>query len=217
MTCGELAQMINSEGWLAGGVRCDLTVIAMRGWRRDMWFDQTGLHWVPTSPHIPRRDTALFYAATGIMGELQVISEGVGYTLPFELAGAPFIEDAERFARVLNERNLPGVTFRPMYLTPYYIDRIKGKPCGGVQIHLVDRDKADLTGIQFHVMEVVKSLYPDVELFGSRRDAMFDKVCGTDEIRRMFLAGTPAEKIIRFWNQGRDDFMKERARYLLYR
>lgn len=216
MTCGELAEMINNEGWLAHGVRCDLTVIRMRGWRRSMWFDQTGLPWVPTSPHIPRDDSALFYAATGIMGELRVINEGVGYTLPFELAGAPFIRDAEGFAMNMNDRRLAGVRFRPLYYKPYYIDRIKGQLCGGVQIHLLDRAQVDLTGIQFHIMDLVRSRYPDQPLFGAKRDAMFDKVCGTDEIRKMFLAGTDVAEIIRFWNAGRTAFERKRAQYLLY-
>lgn len=217
MTCGELARMINGEGWLADSVKCDLTVIAMRGWRRDMWFDDTGLPWVPTSPHIPHADTALFYAATGIMGELQTISEGVGYTLPFELAGAPFIDSAEVFADALNRRNLPGVTFRPMYFKPYYIDRVKGQRCGAVQIHITDRDRVDLTPIQFHVMDVVQQLYPDVKLFGNGRDAMFDKVSGSDQIRKMFLAHKPVDQIIHYWHADRDEFMKQRATYLSYR
>jgi len=217
MTCGELARMINGEGWLADGVQCELIVIAMRGWKRDMGFDQTRLPWVPTSPHIPHSHVAMFYAATGIMGELQIISEGVGYTLPFELAGAPFITDAQAFAKALNDRKLPGVRFRPMYFRPYYLDRIKSKQCGGVQIHITDRDRVDLTGIQFHIMDVVRNLYPRVKLFGNKRDGMFDKVCGTDRIRKMFLKNKSAEQIIKFWNTGRDSFLKKRAKYLIYK
>jgi len=197
MTCGELARMINGEGWLAGGVKCRLTVIAMEGWTRDMGFEDTGLPWVPTSPHIPTAETALFYAATGIMGELQVISEGVGYTLPFQLAGAPFIHNAAAFAEALNGRKLPGVRFRPVYFRPFYIDRIKGKVCGGVQIYL--------------------KLYPEEELFGRGRDAMFDKVCGTDRIRRMFQAGERIDRILAYWNDGRDAFLKKRSKYLIYK
>ncbi|MFO7946155.1 MAG: DUF1343 domain-containing protein, partial [Armatimonadota bacterium] len=170
MTCGELARMINDRGWLEGGVRCELSVIPMQGWRRSMTFEQTRLPWVPTSPHIPQATTSLFYAATGIMGELQVISEGVGYTLPFELAGAPFIKDAGRFAQALNHRRLPGTRFRPMYFTPYYIDRIKGKPCGGVQIY-VDPATSDLTAIQFHIMDAVRKLYPESNAAGKKRIA----------------------------------------------
>jgi uncharacterized protein YbbC (DUF1343 family) len=217
MTCGELARMINAEGWLEGGKRCNLTVVPVQGWRRDMTFEQTHLHWVPTSPHIPRADTSLFYAATGIMGELHVVSEGVGYTLPFELAGAPFIDDAEAFARALNARGLTGVTFRPMYFTPYYIDRIKGENCGGVQIHFTDPGRASLTPIQFHIMDEVRQRYPDVKLFGNKRDAMFDKVCGTDRIRIMFEEGRPIEEILDYWNEGTAEFQQKRAKYLMYR
>jgi len=217
MTCGELAKMINGEGWLAGGAKCDLTVISLKGWRRDMWFDQTGLPWVPTSPHIPRADTSMFYAATGIMGELQVVNEGVGYTLPFELAGGPFVDDADAFAAELGRRRLPGVRFRPTYYTPYYIEHAKGKACGGVQIYITDRDSVDLTAIQFHVMDAVRKLYPQVELFGSKRDSMFDKVCGTDRIRKMSLEGKPVDEIVKFWNSGRELFMRQRAKYLMYK
>ncbi len=217
MTCGELAKMVNGEGWLAGGAKCDLTVVPLKGWRRDMWFDETGLLWVPTSPHIPRADTSMFYAATGIMGELQVVNEGVGYTLPFELAGGPFVDDADVFAGELARRRLPGVRFRPTYYTPYYIEHARGKACGGVQIYIADRDSVDLTAIQFHVMDAVRKLYPQVELFGSKRDSMFDKVCGTDRIRKMFLEGKPVDEILKFWNSGRESFMRQRAKYLMYK
>lgn len=215
MTCGELARMINNEGWLPGGLKCSLTVVPMRGWRRDMTYEQTGLLWVPASPHIPRADSSLFYAATGIMGELQVINEGVGYPLPFELAGAPWI-DAEKFARALNDRKLSGVYFRPLYYEPYYGTHAK-TPCGGVQIYITDPARADLTGIQFHVMDAVRSMYPDVKLFGNKRDGMFDNVCGTDQIRRMFQAGRPVGEILRHWHGGCGPFLAKRAKYLMYK
>ncbi|MBI4579962.1 MAG: DUF1343 domain-containing protein [Planctomycetes bacterium] len=215
MTCGELARMINGEGWLAGGIQCDLTVVPMKGWKRAMWFDETHLPWVPTSPHVPRRDSALFYAATGIMGELQVLSEGVGYTLPFELAGAPFAKPDE-VARALNNRRLPGVWFRPLSWKHYYL-RDKDAAYGGVQVHITDRDAVDLTAIQFHVMGVFQRLYPDEPFFGGKRDEMFDKVCGTDRIRRMFLDHAPADQIVKYWNEGREEFMTKRTKYLIYR
>lgn len=215
MTCGELARMVNGEDWLAGGVKCKLTVVPMRGWRRSMWFDDTRLPWVPTSPHLPTSDTAMFYAATGIMGELQVLSEGVGYTLPFELAGAPFIQP-DAFARALNDRHLPGVRFRPIYWEHYYF-RKKEEQYGGVHIHITDRDATDLTAIQFYIMDVCHHMYPEHKLFGNKRDEMFDKVCGTDVIRRMFLDGRSVDEIVRFWNSDRDGFMIKRAHYLLYK
>lgn len=217
MTCGELARMINGEGWLKDGAKCRLTVIAMRNYDRSMWFDHTRLPWVPTSPHIPSADTAMFYAATGIMGELQVISEGVGYTLPFQLAGAPFIVDADAFARELNDRRLPGVVFRPTHFKPYYIERIRDMDCGGVQVHITDRDKVELTTIQFHVIDAVRKLYPKQKLFGNGRDEMFDKVCGTDRVRGMFEEGRPIGEIIAFWNADLKTFTRRQERYLIYR
>jgi uncharacterized protein YbbC (DUF1343 family) len=214
LTCGELAGMINGEGWLPEGRPCRLTVIPMQGYRRDMTWPETGLHWVPPSPHVPRADTAAFYAATGIMGELQVLSEGVGYTQPFELAGAPWI-DAPAFARELNSRHLDGVTFRPVWWKHYYL-RKTDEPFAGVQVHLGPRP-ASLTMIQFHVMDAMRKLYPDRTFFGSKRDAMFDQVCGTDQVRKMLEAGAPIARIEQLWNQGVDDFRSRRAKYLLYR
>ena len=215
LTVGELAEMINGEGWLPDGGKCDLTVVPMKGWKRGMLFDETGLTWVSTSPHVPRADTSLFYAATGIMGELQVLSEGVGVPLPFELAGMPGIEPG-KLAAELNARNLPGVHFRPCYFTPYYA-RLAKQCCGGVQIHLTDRKAVALTPIQFHIMDAVKKLYPETKLFGNNRDAMFDKVCGTPEIRQMFEEDRPIEEIVKCWQTGAKKFRQQRAKYLLYK
>jgi uncharacterized protein YbbC (DUF1343 family) len=214
LTVGELARMINGEGWLKSGARCALEVIPMTGWQRTMGFEQTGLHWVPTSPHIPRADTALYYAATGIMGELQVLSEGVGYTLPFELAGAPAI-DPQKLADELNGRKLPGVFFRPTFFQPFYGRHAK-TICGGVHVLFTDRDRVELTTIQFQVLDAVRRLYPEMNLFGNNRDAMFDRVCGTDRIRRMFVERRPIDEILDFWRQGVDEFRRRRAKYLLY-
>ncbi|MCP4249990.1 MAG: DUF1343 domain-containing protein [bacterium] len=229
VTVGELARMINGRGWLehavasdkkadsggAGrGLRCDLTVVPMTGWKRTMGWAETGLHWVPPSPHVPKAESALYYAATGIMGELRVIDEGVGYTLPFELGGAPWI-DPILLADALNARGLTGVNFRPIYYRPYY-STFEGQTCGGVQIVLSDPKQVKLTPIQFHVMDVVRSKYTDKQLFGSKRDGMFDKVCGTDRVRRMLLDGRPIDDILAFWNEGVEAFRAARGEYLLY-
>lgn len=214
LTCGELARMINGEGWLAGGVKCKLTVIPMKGWRRDMWFDETGLPWVPTSPHIPRADVAMYYVATGIMGELGVINEGVGYTLPFELAGAPWI-DPQGFAAALNAKRLPGVRFRPLTYRPYY-GRYKDQTCGGVQVHVTDRQAVNLVAIQFHVMEVHQKMYPNKKLFGGDRDGMFDKACGTDAVRKMFLEGKSADSVLEAWQTDAASFREKSRPYWLY-
>jgi uncharacterized protein YbbC (DUF1343 family) len=214
MTCGELAGMINGEGWLADGAKCKLEVVPMRGWRRDLDFAATGLPWVPPSPHQPRWESCLFYAATGIMGELQVVNEGVGYPLPFEMAGAPWI-DGEALARELNHRRLAGVYFRPAYYQPYYGTN-KDQRCGGVQIHLTGEKAVQLTPIQFHVMDAVRRLYPDRKLFGNQRDQMFDKVCGTEAIRRGFESSRPIAEILKEWDSELEPFLAKRTKYLLY-
>ncbi len=214
MTVGELAQMINGEGWLPDGAQCDLKVIPMRGWQRQMVFGDTQLPWVPSSPHIPRADTSYFYAATGIMGELHVMSEGVGYPLPFELVGHPDLT-AHAFAAELNNRKLIGVHFQPYYFRPYY-GAFDGKTCGGARVVLTDPHAAALTEIQFHVMDVARRQLPKLDLFGENRTAMFDKVCGTNQIREKLEAKGPVDEVLTVWRSGVDAFRKQRKPYLLY-
>lgn len=115
MTIGELAKLYNSEYKIG----CKLTVIPMEGWTRKMTFSDTGLTWIPTSPNIPEATTAYFYPTTGILGELTLVNIGVGYTLPFKLVGAPWI-DADQFASVMNKQNLPGVSFKPFHYRPFF-------------------------------------------------------------------------------------------------
>ncbi len=214
MTVGELATMTNESGWLEGGVRCDLTVIPMEGWRRSMLWNDTGLLWISSSPHVPRGESSLFYATTGIVGELRTLSEGVGYPLPFELLGRPGL-DPQRLANDLNARGLPGVFFQPTYFRPYY-HSFEGETCGGVQIVLTDPRRAQLTPIQFHAMDAVMKMHPELAFFGGRRDNMFDKVCGTDLIRKAFADGG-LRKVLTLWNEGVDEFKRARAPYLLYK
>jgi len=125
LTCGELAKLINGEFMHENP--CKLTVVKMKKWKRKMSFDDTGLAWVPASPHIPFAHSANYYPASGILGELGYMSIGVGYTLPFELFAAEWI-DAEEFAKALNAKKLPGIIFRPIHIKPYYSVG-QGKTC----------------------------------------------------------------------------------------
>ena len=211
LTVGELARMINDRGWIKG--KCDLTVIPMKGWRRDMQWAETELAWVPTSPHVPKPESAYFYAATGIVGELSSVSIGVGYTLPFELAGRPGI-GARSFANELNRRDLSGFFFRPMTWTPFYAV-FKGQSVGGAQIYLTDAESAELTRLNFEIMDVIRKLSPRTALFGSST-RMFDLVCGTDRVRKDFRAGKSSGEIWRSWNSGSRGFREARRGYLLY-
>ncbi|HBK31065.1 MAG TPA: DUF1343 domain-containing protein [Porphyromonadaceae bacterium] len=216
LTCGELALMINGERMLEQP--CKLHVVKMKKWRRKMNFGDTGLQWVPASPHIPFAHSAYFYPVSGILGELGYMSIGVGYTLPFEMFAAKWI-NAEEFAKALNAKRLPGIIFRPIHLKPYYSVG-QGQNYQGVQIHLTDFAKARLSDIQFHVMEVVAQLYPEHKVFEhapENRFDMFDKVSGSDCIRKEFSKNHRFADIQSYWTKDEDTFRRLSKKYYLYR
>jgi len=213
MTPGELAQYFNTEF----NINCDLEVVKMEGWGRAMKYWDTGLAWIPPSMHIPRADTSFYSAITGILGELQTVNEGVGYTLPFEVVGAPWI-DAYKLADELNNRNLQGVRFRPVVFEPRYHNFSKQK-CRGIQIHILDYDKLRPVAIGIHIMEALQKFYPDKNIFApsnKSRAEMFDKAMGTDRVRSELVGGTSAQEIIKSWQSEIQEFMKKREKYLLY-
>ena len=154
MTCGELARMINERGF--NKRPCKLTVVPMRGWQRAMVWRDTGLPWVPASPHIPHGESPLFQVATGMLGEVGGVSIGVGYTLPFQTVAAPKV-DPQAFAAKLNGYGLPGVVFRPLTYKPYYA-AFKDEVIGGVQLHFTDPAGAPLTAINYYALEALKQV-----------------------------------------------------------
>lgn len=216
LTCGELALMLNGEKMLAG--QCKLKVVKMKGWKRRMDYVQTGLQWIPSSPHIPHPHSAIFYPASGIVGELGYMSIGVGYTIPFQMFAAPWME-AEKLASRLNAQAMPGVIYRPIHLNPFYSVG-KGEHLQGVQVHITDGRKAALSEIQFRVMEEVAALYPERAVFDCAdkgRFAMFDKVSGSREIRHRFSQRNRWEDIREYWYKDVDAFRQLSRRYYMYK
>ena len=215
LTIGEIAGYLNEHH----GIGCRLTVVPMRGWRRRMLWEDTGLPWVPPSPNMPTLDTALVYPG-GCLIEGTNLSEGRGTTRPFEWIGAPYL-DADRYAVALERERLPGVRFRPARFLPTF-HKWAGKLCGGVQIHVTDaaRFKPFLTGLA--EIAVARRLAPRGFAWRrppyefERKRMPIDILCGTDTIRRAIEKGTPLPSIERAWQRDLERWKRLRAGYLLY-
>lgn len=214
MTVGEFAKFLVGEGI----VNCNLTVIPMEGWSRDMTFADTGLPWVPTSPHIPQAETALFYPVSGILGELSgYINTGIGYTLPFQIFGGSWVTDAEAFARKLNAMGMEGIVFRPVTFTPFY-GAEKGKIVRGVQPHITDYDAVRLSEVGFNVIQAVYEMYPDHPAFGvsGRKYRMFDICVGSGRIRELFGRRHNFDDVRPYWRKDEEEFRLRSSRYYIY-
>lgn len=214
MTLGELAVYFQKENKIPG----EITVVPARGWKRYMTFTDTGLTWIPTSPNIPEATTPLYYPLTGILGELQIVNIGIGYTLPFRVVAAPWI-DGDRFAKALNTQKLPGVHFFSFSLIPFF-GRFTSKPCEGVLVKVTNPAVYKPVTTQYVLLGVLKSLYPKHFAEGLKemqeRKEMFSKINGTAKIYDL-LEKDPFViwKLRTLAQEGRDAFMQIRKRYLL--
>lgn len=216
LTCGELALLLNGENMLKQ--QCKLQVVKMKSWKRKMRYEETGLQWIPSSPHIPQPISAVFYPVSGILGELGYVSIGVGYTIPFQMFAAEWIK-AEDLAANLNSLHLPGLYFRPMYLKPFYSVG-QGKQLEGVQVHVMDYEKVRLSEIQFYVMQEIANLYPDKAVFDNANDKrfrMFDQVSGSDYVRLNFAKRNKFADISDFWYKEVAPFKQLSKKYYLYK
>lgn len=222
LTVGELARMINDEGLNKGqkgdqpAVRCELTVVPMEGWKRDMLYADTGLPWVLPSPNIPFSDSPMYYAASGICGELYgFLNIGIGYTLPFQVFGAVWM-DPELLKDKLESYEIPGVSFRTIWYKPFS-GSLKGQLVRGLQFFFTDYDKARLTEVQFHVMQAVAELYPSKRGFEVADGVgLFDKVCGTDYVRKEFSKRYKVADIMDYWRKDEDSFRELSQKYHIY-
>jgi uncharacterized protein YbbC (DUF1343 family) len=216
MTIGELAAYLDAEH----GLGCDLTVVPMRGWRRAMAWEDTGLPWVAPSPNMPTPDTARVYPGACLI-EGTNLSEGRGTTRPFEWVGAPFL-DAHRYAEHLERHRLPGVRFRPVRFVPTF-HKWSGRLCGGVQVHVTDRGafRPFLTGLA--LIAAARALAPRGFRWRrppyefERRRLPIDILCGTDRIRRALERRDGLVAIERRWRADLAGWRRRREPYLLYR
>ncbi|MEV0618213.1 DUF1343 domain-containing protein [Nonomuraea sp. NPDC050404] len=219
MTVGELARLFNAEFLPKhAGHAVELDVVGMRGWRRDLSWEETGLPWVPPSPNMPTVDTAYVYPGTCLFSGTN-ISQGRGTTRPFEIVGAPYID--HRWAEALNDLRLPGVRCREAYFQPTF-SLYQGKSCGGIQLYVEDRRRLDAVRLGIAVLATAKSLYPDgfawsdVGTPGSPK-YWIDNLTGSTWVRTALDAGKSIDEVINGWQTDLDRFRPVREKYLMYR
>ncbi|WP_299092865.1 DUF1343 domain-containing protein [uncultured Metabacillus sp.] len=208
MTVGELAMLFNEEF----DIGADLKVVKMKGWKRSMDYDETGLPFVLPSPNMPTVSTTIVYPATGLI-EGTNVSEGRGTTKPFELIGAPYINSTE-LAETLNSLGLPGVTFRAASFTPAF-SKHAGKLSHGVEIYVTNCDtfKAVPTGL--HIIKTIHDLYPDDFEFLAVNN--FGRLIGNDWVRTMIEEGASVSDIVTEYQDDLIRFKKIREQYLMYK
>ena len=223
LTVGELATLINEEGLNRGQkgnekpLKCDLIIVPMDGWKRDMLFPRTGLPWILPSPNIPYAETAVCYPAAGLCGEFYgYLNIGIGYTLPFGVFAEQWI-DADALKARLDSYNVPGVAWRTIHFKPTS-GRLAGKLVHGVQYHFTDYEAATVTLTQFWVMQAVYELYGKNPITMSEgRLAMFDKVCGSDYVRTTFGRRLKVADIYDYWNADVEGFRALAKKYWIYK
>jgi len=215
MTLGELAQLFNTEF----GIGADLVVVPMQGWRRDAYFDATGLPWVMPSPNMPTLDTAVVYPGS-VLFEGTNVSEGRGTTRPFELLGAPWAV-AERIAGAMNHTGLPGVRFRPVVFEPTFQKHAR-TACGGCQIHVTDRQtfRSVETGVAlmaaFRAADPERFKWRDPPYEYEAEKMPIDILAGSSALREQIEGGVGADEIARSWQPAVEAFLRVRERFLLY-
>lgn len=212
MTAGELAEFLNGEYHI--GAR--LTVVRMEGWRRSLWFDETGLPWVMPSPGIPHFATAVLYPALGPLGDTD-LSVGVLTTKPFEFVGATFIHPW-RLRAALDAQHIPGVAFREVYWRGEPWLEAGGPEYGGVEVRVTDRRAYRPMALMLRLLETVRRLYPGRFRWGRRegRGYVFDYDMGTDQVRRAWASGASPGRIEASWEPALERFRQLREKYLLY-
>jgi len=210
LTCGELARMINGEGWLAKGLHADLHVVAMKGWTRTMLWEDTGLPWNPPSPNIRTPETALVYPATCYV-EAMNVSEGRGTDRPFETIGAPKLDGARLWSDLAG-LDLPGVRFRPAQFTPSS-SKYAGELCSGVDISVTDPRKVDPLGLALYLIRGLLNVgYSPLTI----RESWMSRLMGTPAVLQELRKGADPVNLRRGWGADLERFRQNSTKYLLY-
>lgn len=215
MTVGELANLFNQHF----GIGADIEVVPMTGWRRELWHDETDAPWVLPSPNMPTLDSATVFPGA-VHFEGTQMSEGRGTTRPFELIGAPYVKP-EEYAAALNSIGFEGVYFRSCGFQPTF-QKHAGKGCGGVQIHVTNRQVFEPVSVGIAMVKAAYDLYtkdfrwkePPYEYVYDQNP--FDVISGTDSIRKAIEQGSSLEQISASWSDGLEDFKVLRNQFLLY-
>ncbi|HON92481.1 MAG: DUF1343 domain-containing protein [Phycisphaerae bacterium] len=210
LTVGELAKMINGEGWLAKGVKADLTVVPLTRWKRGLWYNQTGLRFIKPSPNMPDLETATLYPGLCLI-EGTNLSEGRGTPKPFRQFGAPWIDSSALAAR-LNALNLAGLRFAPTSFAPTS-SKHQGKQCHGVEITLVDRNRLEPFWAGVLIVNEIRRMYPDQFEWNASH---FDRLCGTATIREAITSRTSPEPLRPTWEAACKSFRETGRKYFLY-
>ena len=220
-TFGELAEMINNEGWLSEKkgreLKCDLKVVEMKNWKRWMVWEDTKLPWFPTSPHIPTVDALRGAAVLGTLGELGVISIGIGTTSPFQYLGRPGFK-TDYFEKYLGGKEFSGLTLHDARYQPFY-GMYSGKSCSGYLLKFNQDNLFTPYTLGIRIMLALRDLYPDMFSKKNLKDnsvEMFRKVTGS-KLLISAISGTTSEiAVMELAKSGFEDYLKIRQKYLIY-
>ena len=210
LSIGELAKMMVGEKWIKGAPK--LSVIKMKNWKRNQWYDETGLQWIKPSPNIPDLNTALIYPGMCLL-EATNINEGRGTDKPFKRFGAPWIDNA-RLSNRLNEIKMPGVEFKPVTYIPTDIDGMainptfKNKICKGIEIKIIDRDIYQSVQIGLNIISILRDEYPNKFAINDKR---MISLLGIDELNIFSEIPVELKTIFSF-----RDFIENSKKYFLY-
>jgi beta-N-acetylhexosaminidase len=217
LTLGEMAKMVVGEKWLDNISDLNLQVIPMEGWRRETYFDETNLSWIPPSPNMKSVSTSIVYPGSCLI-EGTNISEGRGTNKPFEFIGAPWI-DAKRLSKKLNSLKLPGIDFQPITFIPKSDTILKSNPkheglsCGGVFLKIYDRKKYQSVITGMKIIQAILEMYPDSVKINT---GFFDKLVGSSKFRKALQGGKTHKYFQNSYKEGLKDYNQKRQKYIIY-